>query len=388
MDSFSFDPPSRSPTTLDRDAGLPAHGYAPARGKVTQITNDNTGKVSNQTIVSQASPEFFKSPFESNRKFFYSQGAIQKLGKGSAPLAAGQVEFDECNVRQKRHDITCPATGRVHNQSVVSKGSPEWFKNSFKSNSEYFNTLGIVQNLRSPEEAQEYQRQAGLHGVPSYPKEKALKKMGMVHPVTGRCYNRSIVSVGVPAFMKGPYESNRQYFDSVGMTQALVNPPDQADGNLALGNRTQHVNPETGKVYNAQIVSAKSPHWMKQPFENNRAYFEKKGLVEKLHIPDLENLRYRPEKRTKEVWELRKCATSRTNKVSEEAPEWMTSPRSARASQCSRAESDASTTISRHRNPGSVRNMVDRIESRQSQKAHEKKAQRASATGTAQKKLR
>ncbi|CAE7299076.1 unnamed protein product [Symbiodinium natans] len=58
-----------------------------------------------------------------------------------------------------------------------------------------------------------------------------------------------------------------------------------AEDNWRPGKRMNIQAQDTGRIQNKTIVSVESPDWMKSFFENNRNYFEQKGIAQKLKKP-------------------------------------------------------------------------------------------------------
>lgn len=58
-----------------------------------------------------------------------------------------------------------------------------------------------------------------------------------------------------------------------------------AEDNWRPGKRMNIQAQDTGRIQNKTIVSVESPEWMKSFFENNRSYFEQKGIAQKLKKP-------------------------------------------------------------------------------------------------------
>lgn len=195
-----------------------------------------------------------------------------------------KLDYDD--VRGKRTNIVNPDTGKLANKTIVSVETPTWFKSAFESNRQLFEQQGIDQKLGGG-------TPRGEVAAGGYVRKGTTPKKGAVKiEDTGVIRNQTIVSTRAPAWFKSAFESNRDYFESQGVAQQLKAPP-RGTGETAAGfadepvrmKRTNITDPDTGKLINASIVSAGAPTWFKNAFENNREYFEQKGVAEQLKKP-------------------------------------------------------------------------------------------------------
>eukprot|EP00930_Biecheleria_cincta_P028940 TRINITY_DN20142_c0_g1_i1.p1 TRINITY_DN20142_c0_g1~~TRINITY_DN20142_c0_g1_i1.p1 ORF type:complete len:379 (+),score=57.85 TRINITY_DN20142_c0_g1_i1:214-1350(+) len=131
-------------------AGLPAQQV---RMKKTNITDPDTGKLINATIVSSGAPAWFKTAFENNREYFEKQGVAEqrKPQAGAETRAAGH---QETHARMKKSNIVDPQTGKISNKTIISKDAPDYFKTAFESNRPYFEKQGVAQKLQNSPEKQ------------------------------------------------------------------------------------------------------------------------------------------------------------------------------------------------------------------------------------------
>eukprot|EP00434_Breviolum_minutum_P006490 symbB.v1.2.005730.t1/scaffold337.1/size226155/6 len=160
----------------------------------------------------------------------------------------------------------------------------------------------------------------------------------LVHPLTGKVVHKAQQSDDFPL------DSGRNH--RVAFEETMRQRPQSARAPVGIyaGDRSKEfrdkkkgavVDQTTGKVANNSIVSHESPSWMKEPFENNRGYFNNKG-VSKMMQPPLEELRETEFIAGRKVPERpRKVHKQITNEagrvqnlsiVSRTAPEWMKSP--------------------------------------------------------------
>lgn len=252
------------------------------RGKRTNIVNPDTGKLANKTIVSVETPTWFKSSFENNRKHFESQGIAQKLGASTPEGEVAAGGYTRKGTTPKKGPVKMADTGVIRNQTIVSARAPGWFKESFESNRDYFESQGVAQNLKAP--------RMGVETAAGFDKEQVrMKRTNITDPDTGKLINATIVSAGAPGWFKNAFENNREYFEQKGVAEQRKQP--QAGAQVtAAGNRKSHArmkksniaDPETGKISNRTIISKDAPEHFKTAFENNRPYFEKQGVAEKV----------------------------------------------------------------------------------------------------------
>jgi len=150
---------------------------------------------------------------------------------------------------------------------------------------------------------------------------------------------KTIASKDSPEWFRSVFNTNRHYFDKVGITEQLQQ---EAVRQQHQGLKKSIRHDASGKVFNRTQVSAETPAWMRSVLETNRPYFEQKGIVDVLR-----------QKPNKTQHNSRKVATAAAKvdsqgqravppgaercvvvppgtavrtALSEEAPEWMKSP--------------------------------------------------------------
>ncbi|CAE7330171.1 unnamed protein product, partial [Symbiodinium pilosum] len=361
-------------------------------GKRMNIQAQDTGRIQNKTIVSVESPDWMKSFFENNRGYFEQKGIAQKLkkpakgeeGQGHAAGIGSAAKPQGKKVGAALRD----ETGVALSQNLGSEGSPDWMNSArqwtkidrespgswqragndrftfmvpkSKSRSannmqhlvvsehtpEWMQVASALENVtretpRRARSADDLSRPAGVDTHRIWDQSFRNKAGGYVHPSTG-CVNYS--SQQSPDF---PFDSgleHRQAFEETARSQ-----PNSArktyfdDGKISAGDKLKDrkskkgtvIDAGTGKVANYSIVSVESPHWMKQPFESNRTFFEKQGVAQKLRsMSSQEHENHfvagrRVPERPKQVFKQVKNEEGKIQNlsiVSVGAPQWMKSP--------------------------------------------------------------
>lgn len=94
-------------------------------------------------------------------------------------------------------------TGKVANSSIVSPESPQWMKEPFENNCQYFQNKGVAQKLRALS-AEELRDTGFIAGRPV--------------PVRARQVHKQITNEA--GRVQSPFESNRTYFENAGIAQS------------------------------------------------------------------------------------------------------------------------------------------------------------------------
>lgn len=357
-------------------------------GKRMNITAQDTGRIQNKTIVSTESPDWMKSFFENNRAYFEKQGVAQKLKKQGPPgeSPAGVPSSAREKGKKPGTQMTCDETGILFSQTMGSANSPDWMDNPWKPPAAAHTPrrvgqrAGIDRHTANPtpraKSANEMQHLLVSDSVPPWMKsstvveamakgcgsarrtgeqddsraagvtterfwdESSRNKGGnMIHPATGRVLHKAHQSDDFPL------DSGRNHRAAFEETMRQRPQSARAQGPHYAGDRSKEfrdkakgavVDQLTGKVANSSIVSPESPQWMKEPFENNRQYFQNKGVAQKLRALSAEELRDtgfiagRPVPvRARQVHKQITNEAGRVQNmsiVSRTAPDWMKSP--------------------------------------------------------------
>jgi hypothetical protein len=161
-------------------------------------------------------------------------------------------------------------------------------------------------------------QEAGTSGVKMNVYKKEGKKMVNSVPQT------TLLSHTAPTWMNEPYENNAKVLKQRGMGKVLQQKRGSkvafADAERRGANNRGGVVYEDGKVNNMSIVSIEQPDWVKSPFENNRHFFESKGIAQKLVDPSEVNFQAAGVTCRKKY----DAYPSRTGFGSKKAPDWMT----------------------------------------------------------------
>jgi len=284
----------------DKGQQVTQHGTArKPQWQRNPAVDEETGKVLSNSIVSGQSPNFMKSPFESNKDFFIKQGIAQNLKKREPDTAraAGKeqnVAVQQGTNRQGRKTQIVQETGRICNQTIVSVESPNFFKGPFENNKAFFMDQGIVEKMKSLQDLKGSHNHSAGYDVT---KQVNGKRVNIASPETGKVYATHMVSVGeVPEVMKRNYENHKDHYEKIGQKPTGKAHDERSwdyagtDSQFVHRHKTKTtciVAEESGKVHAKNIVSPESPSWMKEPFENNREHFvqaasEGKHPVQKL----------------------------------------------------------------------------------------------------------
>lgn len=184
---------------------------------------------------------------------------------------------------------------------------------------------------------QDDSRPAGVTTERFWDESTRNKGGNMIHPATGRVLHKAHQSEDFPL------DSGRNHRAAFEDTVRQRPQSARAQGPHYAGDRSKEfrdktkgavVDPITGKVANNSIVSPESPGWMKEPFENNRQYFQSKGVAQKLRALSAEELRETGFGRPVPVRprQVHKQITNEAGRVqnmsivSRTAPDWMKSP--------------------------------------------------------------
>ncbi|CAJ1365371.1 unnamed protein product [Effrenium voratum] len=325
--------PDTKPMKFEKDGGRcgnPAEdGWRP--GKRMNITAQDTGRIQNKTIVSVESPDWMKSFFENNRGYFEKQGIAQKLkkaDKAEGASAAGVGSAGRAQGKKTGANMTCDETGMPLCQNVPSASSPDWMHSARKkTDQDYFTPRRVGERagkerhtaeaspLKSPSQVQhlvvsdhvpdwmrstaafqalekgsrprsadDLGRAAGVDSHRVWDESARNKAGNLVHPTTGRVTYKSQQSPDFP--LDSGLEHRANFEDT------MRKRPHSARGHVGryAGDRSKDrsakkapvLDQDTGKVANNSIVSPESPQWFKEPFENNRNFFESKGVAQKL----------------------------------------------------------------------------------------------------------
>mmetsp|Transcript_30625 Transcript_30625/g.70677 ORF Transcript_30625/g.70677 Transcript_30625/m.70677 type:complete len:516 (-) Transcript_30625:212-1759(-) len=360
-------------------------------GKRMNIQAQDTGRIQNKTIVSVESPDWMKSFFENNRSYFEKQGIAQKLKKpaGGTENAAGISSSAREKGKKPGTAMTCDETGIPLCQQLGSQTSPDWMNSARKwtkfdwtpqrtgdrAGQDRFtaetprtksrsaaNLQHLVVSERVPEwmrvasameavarsdeqsrprarSADDLSRAAGVDTHRQWDETTRNKGAGNVHPTTGQVNYKSQQS---PDFPLDSGREHRRAFEDTAKS-APNSARSHRDGFVAAGDQMKDrrskkaavTDQDTGKVANNSIVSVESPHWMKQPFENNRTFFEKQGVAQKLRTMSTQEHEAnfvagrRIPSRPKQVFKQIKTEEGKIQNlsiVSVGAPQWMKSP--------------------------------------------------------------
>mmetsp|Transcript_95584 Transcript_95584/g.205097 ORF Transcript_95584/g.205097 Transcript_95584/m.205097 type:complete len:398 (-) Transcript_95584:116-1309(-) len=283
--AFSFSPP-------DRELRMSCHRLP---CKKLYLIDDQTGKLCHKSMGSEDAPDFMRHP-----------GGPVPTSSVVAEVAANAAAAAQRGASASAK-VGMGLSAGVSVQALSPRGKRT--------------TAAVEKRMRSPG-----------------------KSVNCVLEETGRLANHSIVSERSPDWMKSPFESNRPYFDRLGVSQRLKSPRSgEAAGIESVAQHVQdsqrrrnHVlHADTGQINNQTIVSVLSPSWMKSPFESNREYFEEKGVAQKLQeAPSTEvagrlpkrqpTLRFHPGAPQAVGNMPGKRRLDGAGYISSEAPEWMT----------------------------------------------------------------
>jgi len=252
--------------------------------------------------VSGQGPDWMKSPFDNNRRFFEEQGPPPSKPDDGKPSAGGESDFFGRPKAVKRSGHVHSETGKVLNRSIVSTRAPDFFKSPFESNREYFEKemadqvqdFDVTRGMEDRQnKATRKDKPAGVHsewrrGNWLSDSQNHGKSQNTVQ-ASGRVCNSSVISVAAPAFMKSPFESNRAHFEEQGVVQKLKpgaksKMEGAIDGSGVTKGGINRRCEETGCIWNHSITSREAPHFMKSPFESNRAFFEERGVAQKVKM--------------------------------------------------------------------------------------------------------
>jgi len=120
--------------------------------KKTQIRDDETGQLRNQSMVSRSAPDFMKSPFESQRPYFEHRGIDQKLRPRTAKPQASVHEGHRAGLayaegadhvwgqqgegtpgKNKKMNVRHEETGELHGNTLVSARAPKFMHSPFEA---------------------------------------------------------------------------------------------------------------------------------------------------------------------------------------------------------------------------------------------------------------
>jgi len=310
--SFEFCPPQRQERAPD--AGLPSFGYRPAKGKKSQIYNDEVARINSNNTISVNSPDHFKSSVD----FQSDCVKASHMSCGGANRETIRNRRDPNIARPRAAGLTCieqqhSAALRTHDparcvskQAYCSKNSPRWFKNCTERNKGFFETQ--ARDLDATADCYNFE--------PSAAEAKQMYHDEIQGQMKGHLGNNLYCSTASPDWMKTSFESNRDHFQEYNIppyrkcsaeSDAYRENPIGIKVNIALAENEQPQHP--------QVVSKHSPRWMKAAYLSNPEYFAKKTgtkLNECVYVQP--GFRPRPGHKT-----------SRRNMVSEEHPHWMVS---------------------------------------------------------------
>eukprot|EP00933_Yihiella_yeosuensis_P053512 TRINITY_DN51755_c0_g1_i1.p1 TRINITY_DN51755_c0_g1~~TRINITY_DN51755_c0_g1_i1.p1 ORF type:complete len:438 (+),score=49.96 TRINITY_DN51755_c0_g1_i1:36-1316(+) len=210
--------------------------------------------VAKLSVVSVESPEWMKSPLQSNREILADRGLADGVTSGGY----------NCVHNVRRTNLVNEETGQIANKTIVSRQAPDWMKAAFENNRDHFEQKGVTQKIQS---------RTGRAAGQSYVHDPATRtrKNNIVDEETGVLKNQSIVSPQSPDFMKSPFESNRQYFQSLGADQKLTGKAN-----------VERVSSRRVDMHSNSFVSSRAPGWMKEPLRSNSSYLVESGVAEKI----------------------------------------------------------------------------------------------------------
>ncbi|CAK9113044.1 unnamed protein product [Durusdinium trenchii] len=242
---------------------------------------DKSASEMQHLLVSESVPEWMRSAAVVQVMNQGNRSARPQAEQGDTRAAGVTTErFWDSTTRNKGGNMVHPMTGRVVHKAQQSDDFP--LESGASHRAAFEETI-----RKRPNSARESRgRYAGDRS-----KESRDKKKGTVlDQDTGKVANNSIVSPESPAWMKGPFENNRDFFENQGVAEKLrtLSTQDMKEKEFVAGRKVpvrqrqvhkQHTN-EAGRVQNLSIVSRAAPEWMKSPFESNRTYFEDVGIAQ------------------------------------------------------------------------------------------------------------
>mmetsp|Transcript_63008 Transcript_63008/g.132986 ORF Transcript_63008/g.132986 Transcript_63008/m.132986 type:complete len:387 (+) Transcript_63008:47-1207(+) len=294
-------------------------GEDPSKFQYTQLHGVETGgqdwvayrDMQPSNNVSATSPDWMKSAFNNNRRHFEDIGPRPRSEVGDKPYAGSSTTWIGRGPALKKTGMSHQETGKVFSAQVVSMDAPEFMKSPFESNRDFLTKEGRVKvqvfDTNAAKKMTKGERAAGIHSEHRrgdwLTSEEMGKHTNVVQEATGRICNATITSIAAPAFMKSPFETHRAYFEKIGVVQQLkpsVGPKEHEGvfGHNVGKSKRLNLAHEDGRIYNGTIVSRDAPHFMKSPFESNRAHFTAAGVAQKL----------KPTSSAREVGERRRAA--------------------------------------------------------------------------------
>lgn len=216
-----------------RSAGTPTR-WQPQNSIRTQIVIQPSGKVMNQTINSPTVPAWMKE-----------QGIAQRKEIAEAVFEKETTGGKRCFARNE-------VTGRILNNTIVSRSAPDFMKSPFEANCRYFEDQGVAEMRRDPEPNADLP--AGK--VVDELVQKDHNQLGMA----------TIVSTSAPSFMRQSFEQHRPYFEERGSLQRVHYAEAlQAAKEHRKGKRILCPNFTSGEIECQKThVSAAAPPWLHQ----------------------------------------------------------------------------------------------------------------------------
>eukprot|EP00928_Gymnodinium_smaydae_P087836 TRINITY_DN72029_c0_g1_i1.p1 TRINITY_DN72029_c0_g1~~TRINITY_DN72029_c0_g1_i1.p1 ORF type:complete len:464 (-),score=36.42 TRINITY_DN72029_c0_g1_i1:595-1986(-) len=239
------------------------------------VTEYNKIQVPN--IVSVGSPEFMKSPFETNRKYFDEMGVSQKkltvVGPENKHRSAGVYYHPAKHDQRGKRGIIVQDTGRTYAKTLTSVDAPAEMRGPFDNHRAHF--------ADKPHLLGETTAPTNAAGLDCYYRGADSKKIHIRLTEDDRLISTwGFATDRCPTFMESPMMNNQEHYSK----QGLINDLEHARRKEVAGVATHRIplsarpvyvaNAETGKVYHKNFPSKAAPEWMKSQFSENDVLFQ------------------------------------------------------------------------------------------------------------------
>eukprot|EP00929_Paragymnodinium_shiwhaense_P115765 TRINITY_DN84841_c0_g1_i1.p1 TRINITY_DN84841_c0_g1~~TRINITY_DN84841_c0_g1_i1.p1 ORF type:complete len:622 (-),score=92.07 TRINITY_DN84841_c0_g1_i1:48-1799(-) len=244
-----------------------------------------TGQVRNQSVVSRASPDFMKSPFEANRSYFEAQNIHQVIKE--TPDENGQQRSAGLNhIKWKDEGVMATRNlGRRKNYETtllrLSPNHPDYMHSEHSGYRLDTDTRSAASNLPSPggysdgserpAGRAEHHKVNGIHMI----------KHGKKCDETGRVVGRSLGSVGAgPVWMDSVQETGLRSMEAKGLVHDQSERKWHTAGSVSGPQRDNGIKPyiryDDGRVSNKFMQSTEAPEWMHSAYKANHSHFAEK----------------------------------------------------------------------------------------------------------------